>query len=80
MPRNPFVTTFDPRNQAHRTVRDWRQPGLQTWQARAKAYARFHGEAKVLRADGSVVHFCRTLDHTVRQRTYTKVIMVRDLP
>ena len=80
MPRNPFVTTFDYRNQAHRTVREWRSPGLQTWQARAKAYARFHGEAKVLRADGSVVHYVRTMEHTIRQRTYTRVIMVRDMP
>ncbi len=79
MARNPFTTTFDYRNKAHRTVREWRSPGLQTWQTRARAYARFHGEAKVLRADGSVVHFCRTVDDTIRQRTYTKVIMVRDI-
>lgn len=78
MARNPFTTTFDPRNPAHRTVREWRNPGIQTWQARAKAYAAVHGEAKTLRADGSVVHYTKTEEDTIRQRTYTKVLMVRD--
>ena len=80
MARNPFVTTFDPRNHGHRTVRVWGSPGLQPWQAWAKAYARYHGESKALRADGSVVQYRRTDEKTIRQRTYTKVIMVRDLP
>lgn len=79
MPRNPFTTTFDYRNQAHRTVQEWRGPGLHTWQTRARTYAAYHGEAKVLRADGSVIHYFRTRDDTVCQRTYTKVIMVRDI-
>ena len=77
MPRNPFTTTFDPRNPAHRTVREWRNPGIQTWKTCAKAYAAFHGESKVLRADGSVVCYRRTPEGTVRQLTYTQVVMVQ---
>ena len=77
MARNPFLTYFDPRDQAHRTVREWSPARSQTWQTRARAYAASHGEAKVLRADGSVVHYQRTSEGTVRQRTYTKVVMVR---
>ena len=75
MARNPFTTIFDPSNPAHRSVREWRNPGIQTWKTRAKAYAAVHGESKVLRADGSVVCYRRTLEGTVRQRTYTLVVM-----
>ena len=80
MSQNPYTTTFDPGNPAHRMVREWRNPGIQTWQTRAKAYAAVHGEAKVLREDGSVVCYRRTPEGTVWQRTYTKVVMVRDVP
>lgn len=79
MAHNPFTTTFDPRNHAHRTVREWSNPGIQMWQTCAKAYATGHGEAKVLRSDGSVVCYRRTPEGTVQQRTYTKVVMVRDV-
>lgn len=73
MARNPFWTTFDPRNPAHRTVREWRNPGIQTWQGRARAYAAVHGEAKVLRADGSVICYRPDCDGIIRQRTYTNI-------
>ena len=76
MASNPFTTTFDQRNHAHRTVREWRNPGIQTWQTRAKAYAAAHGESKVLRADGSVIWYRRTPEGTIRQLTYTQVVMV----
>jgi hypothetical protein len=77
MARNPYITYFDPRDQACRTVREWRGARGQTWRSIARAYARLHGEAKVLQADGHVVHYRRTTEGTIRQRTYTRVVMVR---
>ena len=66
---NPLTTIFDASNPHHRTVQQWAHPGSRTWQTEAKAHARAHGEAKVCRADGSVVRYW--LDEgTMRQRTY----------
>ena len=53
-----MCTYFEPNNDAHRTVAEWRQAWSgKTWQFNVKAYARLYGEAKVLRADGSVVRY-----------------------
>lgn len=78
MARNPSTTMFDVRDPAHRTVREWRHPGIATWHLMATVYARTHGEAKVLRADGSVIVYRRAPDGTVRQRTYQQVVFVRE--
>jgi hypothetical protein len=77
-----FTTTFDALNPAHRTLGEWRRMSLYPADhvyvrpvTTAKRYARVHGEAKVLRADDSVVRYW--LDEgKVRQRTYRSVVMV----
>ncbi len=74
--RNPFVTSFDlVGNPAHRTVRDWHiSQRTVAWRTTAKAYARQHGEAKALLANGHVVRYWRSTETgTIRQRTYTRV-------
>lgn len=70
--RNPFTTTYDFTNRAHRTVREWNM-GARSWQAEVRHYAHVHGEAKVLKADGRVIAYRTDCDGIVRQRTYTKV-------
>lgn len=45
-------------HEASRLVADWRRENpKRSWQASAKAYAREHGAAGCLRADGSYVLF-----------------------
>lgn len=72
MTRNACTTIFDHANEGHRELKAWRS-AASTWQNTAKRYARTYGEAKVWRADDSVVRFWRDGD-TIRQRTYHKVI------
>jgi hypothetical protein len=69
-----FTTTFDPTNPAHRLVSGWSRDGKFSWQHTARAYAQVTGEAKALRADGSVMRFFRE-DGIVRQRTYRQVLI-----
>lgn len=75
----PMTTTFDHANPAHRTVKGWRYADLnKAWRTNARAYAATHGEAKVWRADDSVVRFLaeERQDGTVmvHQKTYRSVV------
>ena len=68
-------------NPAHRTVAAWRHEGpTPFWDANALKYAKTHGEALVLLANGKVKRFLRDEDisRQVRWRTYTKVYYVRE--
>jgi hypothetical protein len=67
------TTIFDASNPDHRPTAGWRYPLAFTWEHNAKAHAKAYGEAKVWRADDSVVRYW--LDNgKIRQRTYHKVI------
>lgn len=77
-----LTTTYDALNPLHRTMQEWRrsrmyQEGMRdvSPQTTAKHYARVHGEAKVLRADGSVVRYWLEAGK-IRQRTYRSVVLV----
>jgi hypothetical protein len=68
-----FTTIFDHANDAHRELKHWRSSSS-TWQNTAKRYARTYGEAKVWKADDSVVRYWRDEDGRIRQRTYRHVL------
>jgi hypothetical protein len=75
-----FATTFDYARTSDSTLEDWRRAGqynARSARAEAKAWAKPYGEAKILRADGSVVRYWRETGPdgslVIRQRTYRTV-------
>jgi hypothetical protein len=80
-----YTTSFTFGDPSHRTLAAWRDGDLTYRGPRcpryspywaAKWYAHQHGEAKVLRAEDSVVRYWID-EGTLRQRTYRKVIFTK---
>lgn len=69
-----LTTIFDHADPGHLALPVWRnfEPDGK-WLKQARWYARTFGEAKVWKADGSVVRFWRE-DGKIRQRTYRNII------
>jgi hypothetical protein len=71
-----FTTIFEPANANHKPFAAWR--GRINTRANAlgnaKQWCRIFGEAKILRADGSVLRYWMD-EGTLRQRTYRNVIV-----
>ena len=68
------TTIFDRQNPHHRTVAEWDNTGSRRWKTEARDHARAHGEAKLMRADGSVIRYWLE-EGKIRQRVYKKVVL-----